>query len=173
MRFFVSPIAALAIAAAISGCAETTSSLAPLQQPPPASTTSNRPATEKRHVRSASHKEAASRSEEGSTTPPGPPGSNLPATSVPGKQAAPATTVTLADEQAQKDHTEKLLNDSDVRLGKIDRSHLSADDASTYQQAQKLNLAARQALERRDYLMASGLAEKASVLAIMIGEKAR
>ncbi|HTY53564.1 MAG TPA: hypothetical protein VMB26_00105 [Candidatus Binataceae bacterium] len=80
--------------------------------------------------------------------------------------------VTLADDDAQKSRTEKLLTDSDTRLAKIDRSQLTADGASTYDQAQQLTMAARQALGNHDYVLASGLAEKASLLANTIVLKA-
>lgn len=83
------------------------------------------------------------------------------------------TTVTLADEEAIKSRAERVLNESDTRLAKIDRSRLSAENASTYQQAAGLADAARKALERRDYVAASALADKAFVLAHAIVSKTR
>ena len=77
-------------------------------------------------------------------------------------------TVTLVDEEAKGNFAEKLLNDSDTRLAKIDRASLSGEDASIYQQATGLVSAARRALGERDYLAASELAEKASVLTLSI-----
>jgi hypothetical protein len=159
----IAPLAALSIA--LAGC----DAINPWAQKPgtvtPSQSQTQTPLAAHTKTAVPSAKTSASRS---------PAQTVAPASAEPGKQVTPAaTTVTFADEDAQRSHTEKILNDSDLRLSKIDRSKLSAGDASVYQQAQELSVAARQALENRDYLLASGLAEKASLLANTIAPKAR
>jgi len=67
--------------------------------------------------------------------------------------------------------TEPLLNDTDARLAKVDRAHLSGEDAPNYRQAAEFARSAHSALAQRDYLAASGLAKKASVLTNTIAVK--
>ncbi len=63
-------------------------------------------------------------------------------------------TVTIGGDENDRTEAERLLNDTDARLARVDRAQLSGEDASNY----------RQAAEQRDYLAASSLAKKASVL---------
>jgi len=164
----IARLAALALAIALAGCAST---INPWAQKPSAATSSQ--SQIQTPQASAAHTKTAVSSGKASA-PHSPAQTAAPASAAPTKQAAPAaTTVTFADEDAERSRTEKILNDSDLRLSKIDRSNLTAGDASVYQQAQQLSVAARQALGNRDYLLASGLAEKASLLANTIVPKAR
>jgi len=157
------PLAAIALSVSLSACAYMNNLSTPSTSPSghEAPQAYSRPNAET----VAKEKETAPRSAR-------PSAASAPQAAKPVMEAAPsATTVTLADEDAQKSHTEKLLSDSNARLAQIDRARLSSDDASTYQQAEGLVEAARSALDQRDYLLASGLAEKASVLANTIGPK--
>jgi len=154
----ITRVLAIAFSVVAAGCAYMTNHSARQQPAPPVnsnqvhqeerndysnSDSSNRPSKKKRSARRA--------------VPP----------SAPAATPAPMT-VTLADEEAKGNSAEKLLNDSDTRLAKIDRTSLSGEDASVYQQATGLVSAARRALGERDYLAASELAEKASVLTLSI-----
>lgn len=166
-RANIAPLAALALSITLAGC----DAINPWAQKPSVVSPSQ---SHVQKPQAAAHTKTATRSAK--TSVPRSPGQTAaPASAAaPAKETAPAaTSVTLADEGDQRSRTEKLLNDSDLRLSKIDRSNLNAGDASVYQQAQQLTVAARQALENRDYLLASGLAEKASVLANTIVPRAR
>ncbi len=72
--------------------------------------------------------------------------------------------VTLAGEDESRVNAEHLLYEVDHRLTAIDRAKLSAASVATYEEASQFQASAHQALAARDYLVASGLAEKASVL---------
>jgi len=76
-----------------------------------------------------------------------------------------APTITLDNDQAARQRAQGLLDSANSKLGKIDRSKLSRDDAATYQQAAGFADAAQQAIGEHDYVGATGLAEKASLLA--------
>jgi hypothetical protein len=76
-----------------------------------------------------------------------------------------APTVTLDNDQAARQRAQGLLDSANSKLGKIDRAKLSRDDAATYQQATGFADAAQQAIGEHDYVGATGLAEKASLLA--------
>lgn len=157
-RPIITRVVAIAFSVVAAGCAYMTNPWAKQESSPPVnsnqahqeerndnshSNTSKRPSTKKASARHAVSPSAAA--------------------------ATPAPmTVTLADEEAKGNVAEKLLNDSDTRLAKIDRASLSGEDASIYQQAAGLVSAARRALGERDYLAASELAEKASVLTLSI-----
>ena len=83
-------------------------------------------------------------------------------------QASPApgktTNVTLEDNDADHLRAQALVKDAAARLARIDRSKLTADGATAYNQASELANAARQAMAQQDYLAASGLARKATLL---------
>ncbi len=74
------------------------------------------------------------------------------------------TTVSLGSEDASKGRAERLLNDTKAKLAKIDGAKLSGQNATAYEQADGFVKAATKALNERDYLAASGFAEKASLL---------
>lgn len=84
--------------------------------------------------------------------------------------SAPAgtTNVTLEDNDGDHLRAQSLLDDADSRLAHIDRSKLTGDNATTYHQASVLASAARKAMEQRDYLAASGLARKATLLTVQL-----
>jgi outer membrane biosynthesis protein TonB len=75
-----------------------------------------------------------------------------------------ATNVTLEDNDADRRQAQALLDDADSELARIDRSKLSGEDTAAYNQANDLTNAARKAMGQNDYLAASGLARKASLL---------
>ncbi len=90
----------------------------------------------------------------------------------PGSPAGPgAQTVTIGSDENDRTEAERLLNDTDARLAKVDRAHLSGEDASNYRQAAEFARSAHSALAQRDYLAASSLAKKASVLTNSIAVK--
>ena len=76
-----------------------------------------------------------------------------------------APEVTLAGESNNHAIVEQLLNAIDVRLARVDHHALSPQDEAALKQATGFVTAGRQALSRRNYLMASGYAHKASALA--------
>jgi len=57
-----------------------------------------------------------------------------------------------------------LLYKVDKRLAVIDRTKLTASDAATFDEATGFASSAHRALADHDYVVASGLAEKASTL---------
>lgn len=100
--------------------------------------------------------------------PHGHPPSHLATGESPGSVATPngaAPTITLDNDQAARQSAQRLLDSANAKLGKIDRSKLSQDDAATYEQATGFADAAQQAIGEHDYVGATGLAEKASLLA--------
>jgi cytoskeletal protein RodZ len=88
-----------------------------------------------------------------------------PAAEVPASVSITNATVTLGNGDATKTRAEHLLSDTDLKLAKVDRSKLTGQQATVYEQATGFADAARKALEQRDYLAASSLAAKASLLA--------
>jgi hypothetical protein len=78
--------------------------------------------------------------------------------------AVSTSTVTLDDNDADRHRAQALIDDASTRLARIDRSKLKGEDNTAYNQASVLANAARKAMEQRDYLAASGLARKASIL---------
>ena len=85
----------------------------------------------------------------------------------PGSPAGPGEvkpTVTIGSDENDRTEAERLLNDTDARLARVDRAQLSGEDASNYRQAAEFARSAHSALAQRDYLAASSLAKKASVL---------
>ena len=89
----------------------------------------------------------------------GPPG-NAAAAALP---AAPE--VTLAGESNNRAIIEQLLDAIDTRLARVDHHALSTQDDAAWKQATGFVNEGRLALSRRNYLMASGYAHKASALA--------
>jgi hypothetical protein len=72
--------------------------------------------------------------------------------------------LTLVGEDDSRASAEQLLNRVDQRLALIDRTRLKGSDAATFDQAHGFASSAHQALADHDYVVASGLAEKASAL---------
>jgi|ERR1700724_3619897 hypothetical protein len=82
-----------------------------------------------------------------------------------------AQTVTIGSDENDRTEAERLLNYTDARLARVDRAQLSGEDASNYRQAAEFARSAHSALAQRDYLAASSLAKKASVLTNTIAVK--
>ncbi len=76
-----------------------------------------------------------------------------------------APTITLDNDQAARQRAQGLLESANSKLGKVNRAKLSRDDAPTYEQAIGFADAAQHAIGEHDYVAATGLAEKASLLA--------
>jgi hypothetical protein len=95
-----------------------------------------------------------------STQPATAPAVTPPAAAVPtGK-----TNVTLDDNDADRSRAQALLDDANARLAQINRSKLTLETSAALGQANDLANAARKAMDQHDYLAASSLARKASVL---------
>jgi hypothetical protein len=92
----------------------------------------------------------------------------LPSTRVPVQPIGPRVTttdVTLGDSDGYRSRAQALLDQADANLAQIDRSKLTGDTSTQFEQASGLADAAHKAMEQGDYLAASGLARKASTLA--------
>jgi hypothetical protein len=76
----------------------------------------------------------------------------------------PEPTITLANGPS-KERAQHLLDDTGAKMVRVDRGSLSADSATTYDQASNLLQAGRKAATEGDYVAASGFAEKAAALA--------
>jgi hypothetical protein len=76
----------------------------------------------------------------------------------------PVPLVTIDNSDAARTNAQRLLEQATAKMGHINRAELAETAASTYQQANELINAAQRAMADRDYLAASGLAEKASAL---------
>jgi hypothetical protein len=72
--------------------------------------------------------------------------------------------VTLDDNDADRSRAQALLDDANARLAQINRSKLTSETSAAFGQANNLASAARKAMDQHDYLAASSLARKASVL---------
>lgn len=94
-----------------------------------------------------------------------PAGAAPPAKAAPPAEAAPQPTVSLTGNVADRDRALRLLNDTGARLARINRNKLGKDSAVTYDQANHFLKAGRKAALEEDYVVATGDAEKASVLA--------
>jgi hypothetical protein len=107
----------------------------------------------------------------GETTPPV---SEASPPTAPGSPAGPGEvkpTVTIGSDENDRTEAERLLNDTDARLARVDRAHLSGEDASNYRQAADFSRSAHNAIAQHDYLAASSLARKAYVLTGTIAVK--
>ena len=80
----------------------------------------------------------------------------------PGLNSKPS--LTLDGEDDSRASAEMLLYKVDKRLALIDRTKLTPSDAATFDEAHGFASSARRALADHDYVVASGLAEKASTL---------
>jgi hypothetical protein len=98
-----------------------------------------------------------------------------PATASAPAQAPPqpsrTVNVTLEDNDANHLRAQALIDDADARLARIDRSKLTGESATAYNQASDLANAARQAMTQQDYLAASGLARKATLLTEQVASR--
>ena len=122
-------------------------------------TASPPPAAEEEVRRKTTHRRSVNRGPRSAPTP-----STAP--ELGGNANAPtAPSLSLAGEDSARTNTEQLLYRVDRRLEGINRNQLPAGDVATYDQASGFASSAHQALENHDYVMASGLAEKASALA--------
>lgn len=72
--------------------------------------------------------------------------------------------LTLDGEDDSRVSAEMLLSKVDKRLAVIDRTKLTASDAAAFDEANGFASSAHRALADHDYVVASGLAEKASTL---------
>jgi hypothetical protein len=72
--------------------------------------------------------------------------------------------LTLDGEDDSRASAEELLYKVDKRLRVIDRTRLTPSDAATFDEANGFASSAHRALADHDYVVASGLAEKASTL---------
>ncbi len=88
-----------------------------------------------------------------------------PAPSATPSPTAAAPSITLGNDEASKTRAEGLLDAANEKLNKIEPARLSRDDSATYMQAKNFVQVARQAIDEHDYTAASGLAEKAALLA--------
>lgn len=73
--------------------------------------------------------------------------------------------VTLGGEESSRTTAQRLVSGTDEKLARVDPGRLSSEDRSVYAQAKDFATAAHSALDKQDYAEASGLAQKASVLA--------
>ena len=71
----------------------------------------------------------------------------------------------LLDRSVSRPAPQGLLDSANSRLGKVARAKLSRADAATYEQAIGFADAAQHAIAEHDYVAATSLAEKASLLA--------
>ncbi|HWX35743.1 MAG TPA: hypothetical protein VNZ53_51025, partial [Steroidobacteraceae bacterium] len=71
----------------------------------------------------------------GETTTPVSEGSPSPPTGQGSPVGPGAQTVTIGSDENDRTEAERLLNYSDARLARVDRAHLSGEDASNYRQA--------------------------------------
>ncbi|MGH7932537.1 MAG: hypothetical protein ACREQN_05150 [Candidatus Binataceae bacterium] len=85
-----------------------------------------------------------------------------PGLQLPAPTAAP--TVTLAGEGSGSAVTARSLDATANQIAHIKRASLNSSDAAAYDQVNGFLKAGREALERRDYVVASGFAQKASAL---------
>jgi len=81
----------------------------------------------------------------------------------PGPDTTPPS-LTLAGESPSRAQALELIDKADRSLAKIDKSKLTGNDVSTYDQASDFVTSAQRALGENDYFAASGLAQKASIL---------
>ena len=72
--------------------------------------------------------------------------------------------MTLDGEDDSRASAERLLYKVDKRLALIDRTKLTPSDATAFDEANGFASSAHRALADHDYVVASGLAEKASTL---------
>lgn len=79
-------------------------------------------------------------------------------------EKVPQSVVTLAGEPSDPDAPGRIMERTSRKLAQVDRSRLTTQEATAYDQVQNFLNAGRQALEHKDYLTATGYAKKAWVL---------
>ncbi|MGH7906684.1 MAG: hypothetical protein ACREP6_08650 [Candidatus Binataceae bacterium] len=79
------------------------------------------------------------------------------------KTSAPS--LTMGDENSSMTGAQHEMLAANIKLSRVDPDRLSSEDAATYRQAADFISAARRAFDEHDYVAASSLAGKASVLA--------
>jgi type IV secretory pathway VirB10-like protein len=111
------------------------------------------------------HKRATSRTAHPASPAPPPPAAvaSLPSGNS-NEDANSKPSLTLDGEDDSRASAETLLYKVDKRLAVIDRTKLTAADAATFDEANGFASSAHRALADHDYVVASGLAEKASTL---------
>jgi cytoskeletal protein RodZ len=77
---------------------------------------------------------------------------------------APAPSLTLDGETTSRAQAQQLVETADRSLARINKSKLTGNDVSTYDQASDFVSSAQRALDDNDYFEASGFAQKASTL---------
>ena len=128
--------------------------------PPPAGTSA---ASEGQVLQPSVHKRATNRPAH--PAPPSAAVANLPPeNSDEDSSANRKPSLTLDGEDDSRASAEVLLYKVDKRLAVIDRTKLTPSDAATFDEAHGFASSARRALADHDYVVASGLAEKASTL---------
>jgi hypothetical protein len=82
--------------------------------------------------------------------------------------------VSIGDESADKSNVQQQLDRTQANLKKAKATlgSLSSDDQAAYYQARSLFMAAQQAQKQGDYLAASSLAQKATVLSDRFNQSA-
>jgi len=93
------------------------------------------------------------------------------ATGIANVAPATANSVTLEDNDADHSRAQALCDDADARLAQIDRSKLTGENATAYDQASDLANAAHKAMTQHDYLAASGLARKAALVTAQVASR--
>jgi hypothetical protein len=81
---------------------------------------------------------------------------------------AEVTTVTTEDNDADHVQAQSLIDDANTRLAQIDRSKLTGENVTAYDEANNLANAARKAMVQHDYLAATGLARKAVLVTAQV-----
>jgi hypothetical protein len=165
---FMTQIAALMLSFELGGCASMQSHWPFESQLPPTTAATSNHVHRQTPSATASERLKKEESDTGRTTA----SRKAPATaSVPTQSPnAPtqATYVTLEDNDADHFQAQALVDNADTRLAQIDRSKLTAENAAAYDQASDLAKAARKAMVQHDYLAASGLARKASLVTAQV-----
>jgi hypothetical protein len=164
----IARLAALILLSQLGGCTSIASRWPFGKQLPPAPPASNRahrefPPTTITETPTKEEKEAGAIRKQPATA-------GIPAQTAP--TPAQATNVTLEDNDADHLRAQSLLDDADARLAHVDRSKLSGENATAYDQASNLANAARKAMVQQDYLAASGLARKAALLTEQLASRA-
>jgi len=163
---------AVLLALGLGACSEWMGPLEPQSPPsqpahtaryvPPSTVT---PAYSEDEVRQPSvHKRATNRPAHPAPPPPAAVANLPPGNSNEDPSANKKPSLTLDGEDDSRASTEMLLYKVDKRLAVIDRTKLTASDAATFDEATGFASSAHRALADHDYVVATGLAEKASTL---------
>ncbi len=157
-------LVALLAAGGLSGCWPLFTPIEPAQTTPPHATQINPPSAALHTQAESEPSERTKRKRISRSRPPAQPSEADAKTPSQDSTDRSKPSLTLAGEDDSKQSAELLLKKVDRQLTSIDRNKLSASDAATYEQANDFASSAHQALAAHDYVVASGLAEKASLL---------